>query len=272
MFHIQQISAYGTSTPAIARSTLQARDLLQACNIAEAAQEGILQHIFDMERHLIRCVEICDQVNAEAQRGLLGFKENRQASGKSIVVPAIPALTSKAESFLQAAKLALQLAGRIVGPVFLEKHGPKVGNFGFKFQELGKWCNKELGATNALTEMVLNAEPWVKQIVDMRNAVDHPRDAPKKRLIVKDFAFVLGGAAPCLVEPSWGLLGDPLLPIAASMEEIIEGVVSVQEDLVIGVFVNFRALPELTVVEIPEAERNPVNPRRFRVGLRGTDC
>jgi hypothetical protein len=119
---------------------------------------------------------------------------NPQASGKAIVLPAIPELTSKAESFLQAAKLALQL--RIVGPVVLEKHGPKVGNFGFNFKELGKWCDAELGATNILTQMALHAEPWVKQIVDMRNVVDHPRDSPRKRLIVKDFTFVLGGAAP----------------------------------------------------------------------------
>lgn len=128
---------------------------------------------------------------------------------------------------MQAARLALRLAGRIVGPVFLEKHGPRVENFGFNFKELGKWCNKELRATNVLTTMVLNAP---------------------------------------------GLLGDPVIPIAASMGELIDGVVSVQEDLVIELFENFRTLPEMIVVEIPEAERNPINLRRFRVGLRGTDC
>lgn len=56
------------------------------------------------------------------------------------------------------------------------------------------------------------------------------------------------------------------------MGELIDGVVSVQEDLVIELFENFRTLPEMIVVEIPEAERNPINLRRFRVGLRGTDC
>lgn len=64
---------------------------------------------------------------------------------------------SRGAPFLQAARLALRLAGRIVGPVFLEKHGPRVENFGFNFKELGKWCNKELRATNVLTTMVLNA-------------------------------------------------------------------------------------------------------------------
>jgi hypothetical protein len=42
------------------------------------------------------------------------------------------------------------------------------------------------------TQIITQWEPWVKQIVDMRNAVDHPAQKPGGKLVTHNFRMEKG--------------------------------------------------------------------------------
>lgn len=114
--------------------------------------------------------------------------------------------------------------------------------------------------------IVKNWEPWVKRIVTMRNAVDHPTDAPGGRLITRDLA--LRSVTPVeLEDPVWYLSDEPARHIVPDMQDIIEGVLELGEEVLVGLFLKLKSAFPLIICEIPVDQRDPACPKRLRMGL-----
>ena len=86
-------------------------------------------------------------------------------------------------------------------------------------------------------------------------------------MIVKNFHLALDSPTPTVVEPLWNLTGDPEAKVLEQMLNIIEGTIRLGEDVLVALFHKFCPQFPLAIYEIPEAERNPAMPKRFRVGL-----
>jgi hypothetical protein len=263
VFRIQRVSNYGTSTPAVARTFYQGCEILGFFGVPETQREeakGVLQEI---QRHLVRCVELCDSIAQEvtaAHEEVDAKGLEFQSSGRVVTLPSVPDLQSRAESFLQSAKLAIRETALLVKPFY----GAKLDH---RYHKFVAWSEKQFGVNDKFTQAVKDWEPWVKSIVDMRNAVDHPDEAAGGKLLTANFN--LGGtpAVPELVDPAWGLSGQPQRPIVGEMKEIVEGIIELGEEVLAGLFYKLKHNFPLMIYEIPVEERDPTCPTRLRVGF-----
>ncbi len=263
MFQCQKVSNYGTSTPAVARTLPQGSDLLGFFNATDAQKDACKDVLMELQRHLVRCVEIKDRIASEIQTGRKSIEENGfdfQAHGRAVSLPGVPDLHSNSEAFLQSAKLAIRETARLMTPFYGAEHD-------HRFHKLAAWSEKQFGAEDNCTKAIRHWEPWVKHIVTMRNAVDHPEDKPGGKLVTHNFRLAGTPEAPMLIEPGWGLSGGSESSIQSDMEAIIEGIIEIGEEMLVGLFYKLKGDFPLAVYEIPQEERDPAFPVRLRVGF-----
>jgi hypothetical protein len=259
MFTLQKHSNYGTSTPAVARTAIQGRDILQFIACADSAREHALAILLDLQRHLLKCVEIHDALATEITKGHSEFSSRGTGTrpASHILSPGAGDLQSRAESFLQSAKLALAATGNIFEPFYGQQ-------FGHKYNRICAWADKEFGVNDQFATVLRSWAAFAERIVKMRNCVDHPDTAPGAPLIVAN--FTLGVMSP-LIDPSWGLTGEPLQPMLSDFTNIIEQTTRLGEDTLVGIFNKLRLSDLLEIEEIPSDQRDPACPKRLRVGL-----
>ena len=212
---------------------------------------------------LVFCIEqsepIIDAIKA-AERDLADGSLTLKPEPNVLRPPSIANLESKAESFLQSAKLALAQATRMTKPLYGQ-------DFGHKLQKMEAWAKTSFGEDHCLVTFARRWQPWVKEVLAMRDAVDHPADKPRGRLHVRNFHVDEKGDDLTLIGPQWCLSGEEMKPMGAVMENIIEGIIQLQEDLLVAVFTDLKSFPFAVLYGIPEAERNPECPIRIRVAL-----
>jgi len=263
VFRIQRVSNYGTSTPAVARTFYQGCEILGFFGVSEAQREEAEGVLRELQRHLVRCVEIRDSIAQEVAAAHEQVKTQGlkfQSSGRVVTLPSVPDLQSRAESFLQSAKLAIRETALLVKPFYGEKHD-------HRYHRLAAWAEKQFGPDDNFTQAIKEWGPWVKRIIDMRNAVDHPDEKPGGKLIAADFNLSGTPAAPELVDPAWGLSGQPQRPVVAGMDEVIEGIIELGEEVLTGLFYKLKYNFPLIIYEIPAEERDPACPTRLRIGF-----
>lgn len=259
MFILQKHSNYGTSTPAVARTAIQGRDILQFIACSDTTKEHAQTVLFDLQRHLLKCVEIHEGLATEIAKGYPEFF-NRGTSARPashILLPGVGDLQSRAESFLQAAKLALAATGNIIEPFYGQKYG-------YKYNKICSWADQEFGEKDQFSTVLQSWKPFAERIVNMRNCVDHPNTEPGGPLVIANFTL---GAASELIDPSWSLTGKPLQPMLPDFTDIIEETIRLGENVLVGVFYKLRHSDLLEIEEIPPNQRDPACPKRLRVGL-----
>lgn len=265
MFRLQKISNYGTSIPAVARTALQGRELLQFFDQPEPQKTAAMAVLFELQRHLVKCVEIRDDLATEISAGRDQFAADGskpQVRGNALALPGVGDLQSKAETFLQSAKLALAETGNLTKPFYDVAHG-------HKYQKFSAWADTQFGAADDFTVLVKSWEPFVRRVVQMRNAVDHPLTEPGAPLRTANFDITLGDGTPELVDPTWGLTGEAFRPMLPDFETIIDKSIVLGENVLIRLFYKLRGSPLVEIQEIPMEERDPSNPRRLTVRLAG---
>ena len=183
-----------------------------------------------------------------------------QSQGSSINIPGIGDLQSRAEAFLQSAKLAIRATAQLVEPFYGVEQD-------HKFHKFAAWAESKFGRDDPLSIAVKQWEPLVKHIVTMRNAVDHPSKKPGGRLVVKNFQVQQTVIGPKLTDPMWGLTDNPMFLIHDEMEVAIERIIELGEEILVCLFYKFRPNFPFVVIEIPKEQRDPNNPKRLRVGL-----
>jgi hypothetical protein len=260
---LQHILNYGTSTAAVARTMIQGQPIIQPLQVTEERRQDALNVLGDLMKTLLRCVEIHEQI-----AGAVGVAHAQLEAGTLVLrpqpytlrPPSIPDLDNKAESFAQAAKLAIAHATRLTVPFYDQ-------DFGHKLNRMASWAADEYRADHRLVQFARHWEPWVKEVLAMRDAVDHPSDAPRGRLHVRNFFVEEHQDRLELFDPRWRLEGEEMQPMAETMGDIIEGVVQLQEDLLVLIFYEFRPNDAFVLQEIPLGQRASASPVRWRVDL-----
>ena len=72
--------------------------------------------------------------------------------------------------------------------------------------------------------------PWVAELVTMRNAVDHPKDEPRGKLVVRNFQLDIYLSPPVVLDPVWCLTDEPERKTAADMTAYTEGIIHLSEE------------------------------------------
>ena len=114
-------------------------------------------------------IEVCDKVRNEVGASAANIAKDgisTQSFGRVVNLPSVPDLTSLAETFLQSAKLAIRETARLTEPFYKEKRD-------HKYHKFASWAEIKFGADDLLSRTARVWEPWVNEVVTMRNAVDH---------------------------------------------------------------------------------------------------
>jgi len=259
MFRIQKISNYGTSTPAVARTLPQGADILTFFNTEDAQKDSCKSVLAELSRHLVRCVEARDRIASEIVEGC-NQGLSWQSQGRTVSLPSVPDLHSTAEAFLQSAKMAIRETALLVEPFYGVRHD-------HRFHKFGSWAKEQFGCDDPLTKAIHGWEPWVKRVVNLRNAVDHPENKLGGKLVVHNFRLVGTREEPQLLKPWWGLSGEAESEVIPDMDSIIEGIIKLGEDILVMLFYKFKSGFPLAIFEIPEDQRDPSCPKRLQVSL-----
>ena len=265
VFQIKQVSHHGTANPIVARLSIQTNDLIQFCRIDKTKRDEVLALYHDkVQRRLLECDDIAQEISKEILEIARNLEEEGfaiQSQGRVIEVPQIIRLEQRVEQFLYCAKSALRDLAKIFG-VFFDKEFSEA-----RYDKVYAWAKKQFGDDSELTKIIKqDHDLWIKQVVNMRNAVEHPGGHPG-HLHIYNFELLPESHPeyPKIEEPLWHLNNEPKFSIAKDLLTFVSSILELSEDLLV-ICMKMTDLPEMfQVVEIPEEERKPECAIRLRV-------
>lgn len=264
-FQLVKISDQGTANPIVARLCVQTSELIKFCPRGEEFHKSVLSLFHDqVQKHLLECDQIAQDISKEvleidAELGSDGLKT--QAQGRVIEVPHIIRLTPKVEQFLYCAKSALRDLAHIFDLFFEQKFDAA------RYDKMVTWASKEFGDDSELTRILKqDHDLWIKKLVAMRNAVEHP-GGHSGHLHIHNIALAQPEHPkyPILEAPRWNLNDEPEEPLVESLLTATSNILELSEDLLV-ICITMSGIPDMVgFAEIPEDERDPACPIRLRV-------
>jgi hypothetical protein len=211
--------------------------------------------------HLIASLDSVERLRDQVRAGQAKVDAGKiriQADGQVVDLPSVLNLRKDTEAFLYNAKLAL----RDIGELFEVFGGKK---FGVKYHKAREWAAEVQGAESPLARMLADDATWISQLIKFRNAVEHPSTEPGGALRVSDFSLREIAGQLLVLEPTWSQ-GEHTGPIVHEMETFQQNLLTLFEDMLV-VFLLAAESP-FTIYEVPEAERDPMMPKRLGVTLK----
>jgi len=254
----------GTSNQIVARTTVQIIDLLAPYGLPENERHAIMSIFASLMRRLLRMQEVQNMLRKEyaAIRAQVRSAGLKQLGEGSYEIPQMMGLDAKAEDFLQATKLALADCGSLFGPLFGRK-------FDHRFDRAIAWFAQKIGQSHELVTQLEKHHVWIKQALDRRNALEHPKEAPGGRLHIRNVDVDIVGPKLMGTDPCWYLSGDQPTSIIRDTRILVENTLRLAEEILIS-SLEYR-FPQVPVIvkEIPPRSRDSKCPVRFRLVPRG---
>ena len=107
------------------------------------------------------------------------------------------------------------------------------------------------------------------KIIKMRNAVEHP-GGRSGFLHVENFNSIEKGEVVLVIEPVWYLNNDEKIPIVHEMALMVNNLLTFCEETLILCLEKFNKGFPITIMEIPEKERDEKCLIRFRMTIDQT--
>jgi len=236
----------------------QTSELARAFFLDEETSEVLMKLSYEVMRHLIGCADIGERIRAEVREGrrrIAAGEVRIQAGGHVAELPSVGALQNDVEMFLYHAKLAL----RDTGGLFAALHDER---FDHRYHKARSWSAREFGPDAPLTQLLDDDAGWIKRVLALRNAVEHPNTA---RLHVRDFHLAIEDGRKVVAPPVWRVGDEQAVSIAEDMQAIEHNLLTFYEELLCALL-ETRPHPLSPVIcEIPDEERDPAMPMRYRV-------
>jgi hypothetical protein len=266
MFGIQQLADYGTAHPIVARLSLQTQELLPFFNLTAKQQEEVFGLFFSgLQPKLMTCSRIMEQLTVEVRKHQKEIDEKGigfQAQGRVYTLPSILDLQHRAETFLYNGKSVLRDLTDLFSIIFSKDFKKEA-----RFDKVSQWAKKEFGPNDSLTRMLEHdANTWIKKMVSMRNAVEHP-GGYSGILHIENFTSMKEGTIILVVEPRWNLNTEEKIPIVYEMNVFVTNLLALCEDTLILSLEKFKRDFPIMIVEIPEEERDPKCPKRLKMAM-----
>jgi hypothetical protein len=198
----------------------------------------------------------------EHQKRIDEFGLEFQNQGRVYTLPSILDLQHHAETFLYNAKSALRDLTDIFSILFSKSFKKEA-----RFDKVFAWAEKTFGPEDPLTIMLGgDANTWIKRIVTMRNAVEHP-GGHSGILRIENFTSIEEGTKILVLEPMWYLNTEEKVPIVHAMDVLVSNLLTFCEETLIFCLEKFKTQVITVIAEIPEKERDPTCPIRFRMTI-----
>lgn len=262
-FVLSKTLDHGTSNPIVARTLPQWGELFNFYEISKKQRDDLstVLHEGVMVR-LLACYDIAYEICAKEAEIFEEFQQRgleQQAGGRVVHLPQIIGLKEKAETFLYQSKSTLRDFAQIFNILF---------NTTFdecRYDKISTWSENELGADADLSRLLTQDQEWIKQVVKMRNAVEHPGGYSGHLHIHNcQLAQNQNEEKTTLVPPTWHLNEDGPSSITKDMQTNILNILAFTEDVLVVALENFKNNFPILIAEIPETERDPKFPKRLR--------
>lgn len=171
-FVIKKVSNHGTTNPIVARLGVQTSEIIDFFHLEKKQRDQVCEAYFNhVMPRLIKCDEITKSITEESEAikaDILNDNLTTQSHGRVIELPQIKELVERSESFLYNAKSALRDIALIFGPLFGEQFSHS------RYNKIRELMEKKYGTDAPIVRLLSDDESWIKHIVDMRNAIEHP--------------------------------------------------------------------------------------------------
>jgi hypothetical protein len=264
VFQLKRISDHGTANPIVARLSVQNYELLQFCSLGKEVREQILSlcHV-SIQPRLLECDEIAQKLANETLTLAQEWDTNGaklQSQGRVVEVPHVIRLEQQAENFLYCAKSVLRDLLKIFNLCFGAEFSEA------RYDQALTWAQTRFGADSEIARLIKqDHDLWIKRLVSMRNAVEHP-DGYSGRLHIHNIELVEMPLSPLkITEPSWHLNEEPKASIVSDMLAMVSNMLELCEDFVVFCIRTNGFPPMLEIVEIPESNRSASCAVRLKV-------
>lgn len=252
--HIYTRTTEQTESLITASSIIWSEEKVQALRVIVSAYRDRLLEMLDCLLYIrdetIRCDKALNIVNG------------------CVSLPHIKKLHEHVEGFLLNGKRAAAEIAKLFGIFFDDCKK------GHNYLEHKKWAFNRFGSAGHLYKILednttgdCSGEGWIKDLVELRNRVEHP--GPNYKLVVNNIGY--DASSGKMIPASWSSELQPLASdLRQDMEILINNLIVLSEDIVAACIVETLSIPDrITVVSVPKEEQDPKRPMRYRLGVFG---
>lgn len=263
-FILQKVSNHGTSNPIVARLSYQAVDLVKWLGVENNVREDTFGVMLALQQRLLQCFDIFERMKSAKKTTLIETEESIADGAKTL--PYVVGLNEETELFLVSAKSYVRELVNLLNVIF--KADLEVNSAVFwdpNGQNQGKvvqWALSEYGEKHPFTKMLLQEDQWIAELIKKRNASEHP-GGKSGTLVIENFRQHKDG----FIDPSWRREGKSEFPessLYADIETIMHNMLTIAEEVFIHGLTMFNRFPFVVFLEIPEKDRDPEAPIRYR--------
>jgi hypothetical protein len=256
-WQITQLSDQGTRNPIVARLKLGLLEVIDMAQISEDKRRLVTEHCFEIGKDLLlaekAAVPLMNELR-EIELRLESEGPRTQDNDRVVETPGVMHLDD-ARVFLKYAKSALNTLSSAMG-VILD------GNFrGPHFHKIRDHAIQKLGADHHLSKLLIEDQGWIKEILDLRDEDEHPKSG---KPFIRGFNITRTPDGMWLADVPRFFNGAPVLN---NLQVYSHNLLTFSEDMIALSLADFFS-PVVELQEIPEADRNPDKPVRFRFGLK----
>lgn len=253
---------FGSKNQIIARLLLQTCEIMKSVPLRTTVnKKEVTDYILQGSVHLVKCQSICEALNVEVQSTIdstpIGLNH---FNSQFIALPRVENVNGKAASFLTHMKLYLQFIAKVVGTMFNKIYdGPH-------FHKILSDVENKYGIDDQLASYLRETQPWVKTLVHMRDALEHPKKNPDEALLINDFSLQ---ADMSIRPPHWifkkgNVNGD----IVIDMVNMTEGALVFGENMILACLDKIKndRFP-IAFYKVPDQQIDPNLPIRVRATI-----
>ncbi|MER8857409.1 hypothetical protein NKI09_07095 [Mesorhizobium sp. M0757] len=262
-FRVQRISNIGSTHPVVARLGVQVSRLEQWIGLDEKPkQELVTLYAKTLTMRLLRCDELRGQI-VERLEGDIARVEKLTTS-----IPFVVGLDSLVESFLYDGKNFLRDLLNVTRIAFgckLKDARAFADTNPALDGELTKWAIKKFGENAGFVNMLRNNADWLRELIAKRNASEHPGERSGVLTVnnVQGHPLIVGA----FTMPTWSRDGAAPTEIVNDMDVLLGNLLELAEYMFLWVLAETKTSAHVAIFQIPEAERDPACPVRFRADL-----
>jgi hypothetical protein len=262
---VQKISDHGTENPIVARLSLQTQGLLQWCGLSPEKKEEVFGiYCTRLQRRLLKCSDIVVRLKKSRDQSISNVASVVEQGAHS--APFVISLQDELETFLFEAKLFLRDTLNVInvffGTTFNEASAfiPIRGKKDSK-SRLVSWGARTLGSEHPFVKMLSTEEYWISDIINSRNAVEHP-GGHSGTLMIENFKITPVGLTP----PTWTRVGNEPCPstfVFHDLDVFQHNMLTFAEDILLCGIKNHPIVPHLPVVFFEIPKRNATRSAPF---------
>ena len=260
----KQICDVGASNPIMARLFIQTYNLIAPFSLSQKQKDDIQCILGEkVGFKLVKCEKIYIKINEEIDK-VNDMDFGKQLQNNSIEVPYIIGLEQECSDFLYQAKLALRDLCKLFNVFYkVEYKGKEYRDS--NFSKYRCWACEFFGKDDVLCNGIEKEESWIKRVIDMRNAIEHPNE--NNELTIQNIELINTDKEPYFKEPKWYLSGENESPVLSDMKVIIENILSFSEELLVALLSKLETSFPIVFTELPIEKRDKSCPIRIKTAI-----